>query len=90
LTYSERSEEKPFVYKDKNIQAWFNWKQEAVHAADWSYAMITSACPDEDSGVAVFNADAWSPGTNATRWDQGFARQWLDQIADDGLGRNAT
>jgi hypothetical protein len=51
--------------------------------------MVTSACPDEDSGRAVFNADAWSPGTNATRWDQGFARQWLDQIADDGLARDA-
>jgi len=60
-----------------------------VHAADWSYAMVTSACPDKSSGIAVFNADAWSPGSDAIRFDIGFARQWLDQIADDGLSRSA-
>jgi hypothetical protein len=68
---------------------WVNWRREAVHAADWSYAMVTSACPKENDGVVVFNADAWSPGSDAIQFDIGFARQWLDQIANDGLTRNA-
>jgi hypothetical protein len=51
--------------------------------------MVTSTCPGQNGDIVVFNADAWSPGTNATRFDQGFARQWLDQIVDDGLTPNA-
>jgi hypothetical protein len=51
--------------------------------------MATSACPNEGDGIVVFNADAWSPGTNATRFDEGFARQWLAQVADDGLAKDA-
>ena len=66
------------------------WTKEAVHAADWSYAMVTAACPNETSGLAVFNADAWSPGTNGTRWDMGFAKQWIDQVFGDGMTKNAT
>jgi hypothetical protein len=65
------------------------WRHEAVHAADWAYAMVTRTCPSPDEGIAVFNADAWSPGTNGTRWDMGFARQWLDQISEDGLAKSA-
>lgn len=65
------------------------WREEAVHAADWSYAMVTSACPGKDDGVAVFNADAWSPNTDGIQFDLGFARQWLDQVLDDGLSKDA-
>ena len=83
------SDERPFVYKDDKIQAWFMWREEAVHASDWSYTMVTKNCPSDDDNMVVFNADAWSPGTNAIRFDQGFARQWLDQVFDDGLSKSA-
>ena len=66
------------------------WREEAVHAADWSYVMVTKMCPSKEDKMVVFNADAWSPGTDAIQFDQGFARQWLDQVFDDGLSRNAT
>ena len=82
-------EDRPYVHKDRNMQAWFMWREEAVHASDWSYMMVTSTCPGQDDGVAVFNADAWSPNTDAIQFDIGFARQWLDQILDDGLSKDA-
>jgi hypothetical protein len=84
------NETHPFVYKDTSMQAWFMWGKEAVHSVDWSYAMVTANCPDPTTGVAVFNADAWSPGTDAIQFDIGFARQWLDQVLGDGLSKNAT
>ncbi|KAF2095496.1 metallo-beta-lactamase superfamily protein [Rhizodiscina lignyota] len=83
------TEERPYVHKDRNMQAWFMWREEAVHASDWSYMMVTSTCPDKNDGVAVFNADAWSPGTDAIQFDIGFARQWLDQMLYDGLSKSA-
>lgn len=49
--------------------------------------MVTSACPGEDDGIVVWEADTWSTGTDAIAFDIGFARQWVDQLFDDGLSK---
>lgn len=71
------------------MQAWFMWQKEAVHSADWSYVMVTKTCPEPDSSMVVFNADIWSLKLNALNFDNGDARQWLDQTLEDGLSKGA-
>ena len=79
------------IYKSQahNLQARFIWTPETIHAADWTYAVITPFCPTDEDTVAIFEADGFNPGTNATRFDIGFARQWLDQLVEDGAAKDA-
>ncbi|KAH8820708.1 hypothetical protein F5884DRAFT_827055 [Xylogone sp. PMI_703] len=79
----------PFILRSSDVQVRILWRPEAPHAADWSYLIATHSCPGLQDEIVVFEADVWSPGTNGTRWDMGFARQWLDWISEDGLSRNA-
>ncbi|KAM6509851.1 hypothetical protein FALCPG4_017491 [Fusarium falciforme] len=79
----------PYVHRDNKIQAWFNWEQQAVHAADWSYVTITERCPTANSTMVAFEADAWEAGLDAEISNQGLMRQWLNQILADGLSRDA-
>ncbi|EEU37113.1 uncharacterized protein NECHADRAFT_52281 [Fusarium vanettenii 77-13-4] len=79
----------PYVHSDSKIQAWFNWEEQAVHAADWSYVTITERCPTANSTMVAFEADAWEAGLDAEISNQGLMRQWLNQILVDGLSRDA-
>lgn len=83
------SQTHPYVHRDNKIQAWFNWEQQAVHAADWSYVTITERCPTANSTMVAFEADAWEAGLDAEISNQGLMRQWLNQILADGLSRDA-
>ncbi|KAH7147579.1 hypothetical protein DER46DRAFT_671308, partial [Fusarium sp. MPI-SDFR-AT-0072] len=80
----------PYVHRDNKVQAWFNWADQAPHAADWTYVMVTERCPDKDSSIFVFEADTWEAGLGVDLGNQQQMRQWLDQILDDGLPRSAT
>ncbi|KAL7935120.1 hypothetical protein V8C35DRAFT_279576 [Trichoderma chlorosporum] len=88
-TFETFNETHPFVYEDKNMQAWFTWQNQATHASDWSYAFVTEKCATKKSPVAVFEADAWQAGLPAEESDQGLMRQWLDQLLKDGLTPDA-
>ena len=88
IQFKTYSEHEPFVVRDKNVQFRAVWHDEAPHARDWMYAVVSNACPEKGDPVVVFNADVWSPGTD-TRFDFGYARQWLDDARKDGLARDA-
>ncbi|KAH6886173.1 hypothetical protein B0T10DRAFT_530431 [Thelonectria olida] len=79
----------PYVHRDDKIQAWFNWEQQATHAADWSYVTVTERCPAANSTIVAFEADAWEAGLDTEVSNQGLMRQWLDQLLADGLTRDA-
>lgn len=55
------------------------WESQAAHAIDFTYAVITCACPNTTSLVASFQADIWHPATGDERTSMRDARQWLDQ-----------
>lgn len=68
------------------MQARFLWRPEAPHSADWSYAMVTSVCPDANTSMLAFTADSFNP---SIALDSNIANAWLLQAASDGLSRNA-
>ncbi|KAI1039355.1 hypothetical protein LB505_008542 [Fusarium chuoi] len=80
----------PYVHRDNKVQAWFNWADQAPHASDWTYVMVTERCPDKSSSIFVFEADTWEAGLSVDLGNQQQMRQWLDQLLDDGLPRSAT
>ncbi|KAF4441123.1 hypothetical protein FACUT_2891 [Fusarium acutatum] len=80
----------PYVHRDNKVQAWFNWADQAPHAADWTYVMVTERCPDKDSSIFVFEADTWEAGLSVDLGNQQQMRQWLDQLLEDGLPRSTT
>ncbi|KAF5638148.1 hypothetical protein F25303_7785 [Fusarium sp. NRRL 25303] len=79
----------PYVHRDNNVRAWFNWADQAPHAADWTYVMVTERCPNKDSSIFVFEADTWEAGLSVDLGNRQQMRQWLDQLLDDGLPRSA-
>ncbi|KAI9148732.1 hypothetical protein HJFPF1_10774 [Paramyrothecium foliicola] len=79
--------EKPYIHSDGKLQARFLWQPEASHSSDWTYAMVTSACPDANSTMLAFTADSFNP---TIALDSAVANGWLLQAIDDGLSRNAT
>ncbi|KAM5344363.1 hypothetical protein ACJ41O_012900 [Fusarium nematophilum] len=83
------NETHPYVHRDSKIQAWFLWEEQATHAVDWSYAVITEKCPTANSSIVALEADAWEAGVPAEQSDQALMRQWLDQVLADGLTRDA-
>ncbi|KAF5601782.1 hypothetical protein FPANT_1646 [Fusarium pseudoanthophilum] len=80
----------PYVHRDNKVQAWFNWADQAPHAADWTYVMVTERCPDKNSSIFVYEADTWEAGLSVDLGNQQQMRQWLDQLLEDGLPRSAT
>ncbi|KAL5093626.1 hypothetical protein Trisim1_010357 [Trichoderma cf. simile WF8] len=80
------NENKPYIHSDGKMQARFLWRPEAAHSVDWTYSVITTACPSANSTILTYVADAWS---TAFPFDSAFARSWLVQASADGLSRNA-
>ncbi|KAF4446985.1 hypothetical protein F53441_9456 [Fusarium austroafricanum] len=79
----------PYVHADNKIKAWFNWADQAPHAADWTYVVVTKPCAKADSPIIAYEADAWDPGHSVEMHNQAVMRQWLDQAFADGLPRHA-
>ena len=77
--------EQPFVVKDDKVEFRSFWKVENPHAVDWTFGIANAADTSVDSDFVVFNADVISPGTDATRWDTGPAREFLIQCVAIGL-----
>jgi hypothetical protein len=76
------------------MQARFLTEEQAVHAEDWSYAIITVAHPQANEAIGVFLSDPWYPDMNVPgmadeEFEQGDAIQWLHQAHRDGLSRDA-
>jgi hypothetical protein len=88
-TSSSFSEGEPYIHKDSNMQARFIWESAPPHSEDWSYGIVTSACPEPDDAVAVFEVDIYNPGFPDLGIDQTEVRQWLDQAVADGLPKSA-
>ncbi|KAL7952088.1 metallo-beta-lactamase superfamily protein [Trichoderma barbatum] len=82
ITFNEK---KPYIHSDGKMQARFLWRPESAHSVDWTYSIITSACPSANSTMLTYVADAWSTSVPS---DPGFARSWLEQASADGLSRN--
>jgi hypothetical protein len=82
------SQSQPYMHTDGKIAAWFNWEDQAAHASDWTYVVVTERCASPDSPVIAFEADSWEAGLDAELSSQGQMRQWLDQIVSDGLPRH--
>ncbi|EHK50143.1 hypothetical protein TRIATDRAFT_164945, partial [Trichoderma atroviride IMI 206040] len=89
ITYNE---EKPFVLKDRKVQFASFWHPRAAHAEDWVFSVAAPACwTDASSEFALFNADVVSPSSGpATRWDTGYARNFLLDAIADSIPRSAT
>lgn len=85
ITYNETT---PFFLHDEEVQFRAFYHDDAPHARDWTYAMAARSCP-VDQEVILFNADVWSPGSDALRFDTGYARQWLDTTVADGMPRDS-
>lgn len=68
------------------MQARFIWRPYTPHSADFTYAIVTSACPSADSSMLAYTADSFSTGFDT---DKSVASQWLLQALDDGLSRDA-
>lgn len=71
------------------MQIRFVLNDHAVHSIDWSYAIITTACPEPNDPIVVFEADAWNPGFSTESYDEYETRTSLDSAVNDGLSRNA-
>ncbi|KLO97290.1 uncharacterized protein LW93_3266 [Fusarium fujikuroi] len=80
----------PYVHRDNKVQAWFNWADQAPHASDWTYVMVTERCPNTSSSIFVFEANTCEAGLSVDLGNQQQMRQWLDQLLDDGLPRSTT
>jgi hypothetical protein len=91
ITYDEFA---PFVLADNAIQFRSYFHVDPPHAKDWSYGLVTKACAarenSTDNPTVLFNADVWSPGGEALRFDLTGARQWLDSLVEDGVPLNST
>ena len=70
------------------MQAQFIWQSPAPHSEDYSYRIVTSACPNSNEIVALFEADVWTPGFPDVGIDHVVARQWLDQTVANGLPKS--
>jgi hypothetical protein len=68
------------------MQARFIWHQEAPHAADWAYSLITTRCPTANSSMLAYEADAIS---TSSKTDLSLAYSWLDLAVSDGMSRNS-
>ena len=93
VTYTQ---EQPFGLDDGKVQFRSFWHTENPHAADWTYALATSSCPANDTGVVVYVADVVNPGyypgmstSNALRWDAGYARQFVLDAARNEVPRSS-
>ncbi|KFA68552.1 hypothetical protein S40285_07054 [Stachybotrys chlorohalonatus IBT 40285] len=80
------TEEKPYVHSESRMQARFLWQPHTPHSVDWSYPMVTSACPDASSSMLGLTADSFNP---TIALDSNIANSWLLQAIGDGLSRNA-
>jgi hypothetical protein len=81
--------DEPYIISDEKLQARFIWRPDTPHSADFTYAIVTSACPSADSSMLAFTADAFTSLNTGFEVDKGLASQWLLQAIDDGLSRNA-
>ena len=86
----------PFMLSDGKTQFRSFWRPEAPHAADWTFALATAACPTNSTGSIIYIADIVNPGDSslfsegyktakAVRWDAGYARQWILGAVEDGI-----
>ncbi|KAL6712908.1 hypothetical protein ACLMJK_009463 [Lecanora helva] len=101
VNFTTYTQSQPFILSDGKVQFRSFWHEDAPHAADWTFAMVTAACPTNDTAVALFVADVVDPGdsslfgegyetANAVRWDAGYARQWILEAMGLGVPRSAT
>ena len=100
VNFTTYNQYQPFILSDGKVQFRSFWHEEAPHAADWTYALATAACPTNDTGVALYVADVVDPGdssllgegyktANAVRWDAGYARQWILDALGFGVPKSA-
>ena len=97
MEFETYAQDQSFVLNDGRVQFRAFWRGENPHAADWSYGVATAACPTDDTGVVIFNADVIDPGdlgsdfptSNAVRWDAGYGRQWVFSAVEDGIPRSS-
>ncbi|KFA51015.1 hypothetical protein S40293_09923 [Stachybotrys chartarum IBT 40293] len=89
ITLITFTEDEPYIISDGSLQARFIWRPDTPHSADFTYAIVTSACPSADSSMLAFTADAYTSLNTGFEVDKGVASQWLLQAIDDGLSRNA-
>ena len=60
-------EDHPFAVADTNVQFRAIWHQDAPHAKDWSYALATKNCPDEETKAVLHVADVYVPSPSEDR-----------------------
>ena len=100
VNFTTYTQSQPFIYSDGKVQFRSFWHEAASHAADWTFALATAACPTNDTGVALYVTDVVDPGdssllgegyqtANAVRWDAGYARQWILEALGVGVPSSA-
>jgi hypothetical protein len=80
------TEEEPYIISDGKMQARFLWRPHNVHAADWTYAVVTTSCPTASSSMIAFTADIYSDGYE---FDYQLTNGWLLQSIEDGLSKSS-
>ncbi|KAL9034853.1 MAG: hypothetical protein Q9214_006855 [Letrouitia sp. 1 TL-2023] len=86
------TEDEPFVVRDGEVQYRAIWREEGPHSRDWTYGVAMRECASSTGGdmAVVYMVDVINPGSGpGTRWDLGYARQWVDWAMADGLPRDA-
>lgn len=78
----------PFTMADDNVQVRAIWRPNAPHAEDWSWLVVTKACPSEEDQMVIFEADVWNPDDENVRSDIGFSREWLQWLNEEGVRNN--
>jgi len=67
------------------MQARFLWQPNTPHSADWTYAIVTTVCPDANTSMLAYSADAVSTNFES---DSNLGDSWLLQAMDDGMSKN--
>ncbi|KAJ3530450.1 hypothetical protein NM208_g9323 [Fusarium decemcellulare] len=79
------TEDKPYIHSDSKMQARFIWHEEAPHAVDWSYSIVTTRCPTANSTMLAYEADVFS---TLTHFDTMPAYSWLDRAVSVGMSKD--
>lgn len=89
IQFEVYSEANPFVKRDANLELRLVKLFDYYHAQDMSYAFVSKPCPALNDTVAVYEADLWNPGLTDYRFNQFDGQALLDQLAKDGVSKNA-
>ena len=89
VQFATSTEDKPFAYKNNEMQVRAIWHVKAPHANDFMYFTWTVACPGPNDRMAITEADAWSPGESGFEYGHIEATQLVALWRSDHAPRDS-